>query len=58
MKAKSGSNTCADMNVTLFDAYNYTMYIPTNEAIEKLHDEGYLPYWTDIDELTAADFGE
>ncbi len=57
MKAKSGSNTCADMNITLFDAYNYTMYIPTNEAIEKLHDEGYLPYWTDIDALTAADFG-
>lgn len=57
MVAKSGSNTCADMNVSLFDAYNYTVYVPTNAAIEKLHADGYLPYWTDIEDLTAADFG-
>ena len=56
MMAKSGTNTCADMNVSLFDAYNYTVYVPTNEAIEELHSKGYLPYWTDIEELTAADF--
>lgn len=57
MIAKSGSNTCADMNISLFDAYNYTMYIPTNEAIEKLHEDGYLPYWTDIENLSVNDFG-
>ena len=33
------------------------MYIPTNEAIEKLHEDGYLPYWTDIENLTVNDFG-
>ena len=57
MIAKSGSNTCADMNISLFDAYNYTVYVPTNEAIEKLHAEGYLPYWTDVENLTVDDFG-
>lgn len=57
MIAKSGSNTCADMNISLFDAYNYTVYVPTNEAIEKLHAEGYLPYWSDIEALSVADFG-
>lgn len=56
MKAKSGSYTCADMNISLFDAYNYTIYVPTNEAIESLHNAGILPYWSDIEALTAADF--
>ena len=56
MKAKSGSYTCADMNISLFDAYNYTIYVPTNDAIEKLHDAGILPYWSDVEALTAADF--
>ena len=57
MKAKSGSYTCADNNISLFDAYNYTIYVPTNEAIEKLHEQGYLPYWSDVEALTSDDFG-
>lgn len=57
MIAKSGSNTCADMNVSLFDAYNYTVYVPTNDAIEDLHNKGYLPYWSDVEALTVDDFG-
>ncbi len=57
MVAKSGTNTCADMNISLFDAYNYTVYVPTNEAIEKLHSDGYLPYWSDVEALTVGDFG-
>lgn len=43
---------CVDQNITLFDTYNYTVYVPTNEAIEKLHEEGILPYWTDFDAAT------
>lgn len=57
MVAKSGSYKCADMNVSLFDAYNYTIYVPTNAAIEELHEKGYLPYWSDVEALTADDFG-
>ena len=53
----SAKYTCADYNIKLFDAYNYTIYVPTNESIEKLHEQGLLPYWTDVEELTADYFG-
>ena len=41
----SGSNIyrAIDMNVRLFDKYNYTVYVPTNESIQQLIDDGYLP---------------
>ena len=57
LKQKQSSRTCADYNIKLFDAYNYTIYAPTNESIEQLHDQGILPYKSDIDDLTADDFG-
>ena len=57
MISKNSSYKCADMNVSLFDAYNYTVYVPTNESIEALHAQGYLPYWSDIEALTVDDFG-
>ena len=57
MSSKTTSGTGADDNITLFDAYNYTVYVPTNAAIEDLHNKGYLPYPSDIDNLSAADFG-
>jgi hypothetical protein len=53
----SSRYTCADYNINLFDAYNYTVYVPTNEAIEKLQADGYLPDWGDYDDLTAEQFG-
>ena len=53
----SGRYTCVDKNISLFDAYNYTVYVPTNEAIQQLHDAGILPTWTDWENLTVADFG-
>ena len=46
------NHTCVDQNITLFDTYNYTVYVPTNETIEKLHEEGILPYWTDFEATT------
>ena len=53
----SGRYTCIDRNISLFDAYNYTIYVPANEAIQQLHDEGLLPTWSDYESLTAEDFG-
>ena len=53
----SGRYTCIDKNINLFDAYNYTVYVPTNEAIQQLHDEGLLPTWSDYESLTVEDFG-
>ena len=47
----SGSYTCANsennLNIRLFDKYNYTVYVPTNESIRKLIDDKYLPTWED-----------
>ena len=51
------NGTCVDKNISVFDAFNYTVYVPTNASIQKLIDNGYLPTWTDYENLTAADFG-
>lgn len=51
LSAKSGSTYCTNMkvnrNVSLFDNYNYTVYVPCDEAIQKLIDDGILPTWDD-----------
>lgn len=52
----NGQYTCIDRNISLFDAYNYTVYVPTNEAIQQMIDEGYLPTWDDYAALSAEDF--
>ena len=57
LKARMSSYTCADYNCSLFDAYNYTVYVPTDSDIEKLHNDGLLPDWTDYENLTADQFG-
>ena len=56
LKARMSSFTCADYNCSLFDAYNYTVYVPTDAAIERLHAEGILPDWSDYENLTAEQF--
>jgi len=57
LSARSSGTSCVDQNITLFDAYNYTIYAPTNEAIEKMYADGTLPSWADHDALTAETFG-
>ncbi len=44
-------------NIRLFSNYNYTVYVPTNESIQKLIDDGYLPTWEDYRAQTAAEWG-
>ena len=56
LKTRLSSYTCADYNCSLFDAYNYTVYVPTNAEIQKLIDQGYLPTWTDFENLDADQF--
>ncbi len=51
LKARQGGYTCLDYNCALFDAYNYTVYVPLNVEIEKLHEQGFLPYWSDYEAL-------
>ena len=35
-------------NISLFNTYRYTVYVPTNDAINKLHEDGKLPTWDDV----------
>ena len=44
-------------NFRLFDNYNYTVYVPTNSAIQKLIDDGLLPTWEDYEEQTERVWG-
>lgn len=46
--SKNGAWTCMDQNVSTFNTYHYTVYVPTNEAINGAYDAG-LPRWEDLE---------
>lgn len=51
---KSGSYDCGgsdNKNINIFDSYNYTVYVPTNNAIQALIDSKALPTWDDYNAL-------
>lgn len=41
-------------NIGLFGTYNYTVYVPTNESIQQLINDGILPTWDDFDAQYAV----
>ena len=41
------NDACLDYNVKMFNTYNYTLFAPDNEAMEKAYAAG-LPKWTDV----------
>lgn len=41
---------CVSENISVFNTYNYTVYVPTNEAIRQLQTEGKLPTWEQVAE--------
>jgi uncharacterized surface protein with fasciclin (FAS1) repeats len=41
------SANCLDENVKMFNTYNYTLYVPNNDAMKRAYNAG-LPKWTDI----------
>ncbi len=51
LASMDGSSKCTNptvnRNMTLFDSYNYTVYVPSDDAIQTLIDNGYLPTWDD-----------
>ncbi|MBQ8867829.1 MAG: fasciclin domain-containing protein [Bacteroidaceae bacterium] len=49
--------SCVDYNIRLFDNYHYTVWVPTNESLDALHDAGILPYWEDLDAQTDSAWG-
>ena len=56
-KYKAGLSGLGNKNLTLLDNYNYTVYVPTNESIRKLIDDGLLPTWEDYEAQTAEAWG-
>ncbi|MBQ0056373.1 MAG: hypothetical protein KBT20_01840 [Bacteroidales bacterium] len=42
-------------NIRLFDNYNYTVYVPTDDAIQQLIDDGLLPTWDDFKAYGTGD---
>ena len=45
-----GNKISSATNVRFFNNYNYTVYVPTNEAMEQAFAKG-LPTWTDIEKI-------
>ncbi|MDR1763404.1 MAG: fasciclin domain-containing protein [Dysgonamonadaceae bacterium] len=45
------------MNVGFFNTFNYTVYVPTNEALQKAHSQGRFKTPDEIEELDADSQG-
>lgn len=48
-------HACPSTNISTFNTFRYTVYVPTNEAIEKLQSEGKLPTWAEVDAATEQE---
>lgn len=48
-------HACASTNITTFNTFRYTVYVPTNEAIEQLQASGKLPTWEQVDAATETE---
>ena len=46
---ESDNKACGGINMSVFNTYHYTIYVPSNEAIEQLQKEGKLPSWEQVD---------
>lgn len=46
---KSDNKAAAGENLSVFNTYHYTVYVPSNEAIQELIDNGKLPTWDDVE---------
>ena len=53
----AGMGSQENRNLILMDNYNYTIYVPTNESIRKLIDDGKLPTWEDYTNLDFETWG-
>lgn len=47
-------NACGGTNISVFNTYHYTVYVPTNESIARLHTSGKLPTWEQVEMDEAA----
>ena len=47
---ENDNKACGGTNVSLFNTYHYTIYVPSNEAIEQLQKEGKLSSWEQVEQ--------
>ena len=47
-------NACGGDNLSVFNTYHYTIYVPTNESIEAMQKAGKLSSWERVEELEEA----
>lgn len=51
-------NYAVDYNVSFFNNYRYTIFVPTNEAVRKAINEHNLPTWDSIEEFYKSKLDE
>lgn len=56
-KYTAGLSSQNNLNLTLLDNYNYTVYVPKNDSIRKLIDDGLLPTWDDYNSIALETWG-
>lgn len=42
-------HACASTNISLFNTFNYSVFVPTNDAIRKYIEDGHLPTWNMVE---------
>lgn len=55
---RDGLYACGSTNISLFNTYHYTVYVPTNESIQELQDSLKLPTWELIDAQPEGPYKE
>ncbi len=43
------THACVSRNISVFNTFNYTVYVPTNAAIQALQQKGTLPTWDQVE---------
>ena len=51
---ENDNKACGGTNVSLFNTYHYTIYVPSNQAIEQLQKDGKLSSWEQVEADHAA----
>ena len=51
---ESDNKACGGTNVSLFNTYHYTIYVPSNYAIKQLQNDGKLPTWEQVEAAHEA----
>lgn len=53
----AGSTALGSQNMRLFDNYNYTVFVPSNDAITDLQNQKVLPTWHELELTDTLKYG-